>query len=143
MHNVWLFVKRYKFSLLLLAVILFLSFFKPPHTGLDEITNFDKFVHFSMYFGFGAVIWLEYLCAHRADYAVSVFRNTRFDVNCRQLVVGAVVLPIVLSGGIELAQENLTAYRGGEWWDFASNSAGILMAALCGYFLLKGLRRRG
>jgi len=129
MRNVWPFVKRYKLSLTVLAVILFLSFFKPPHTELDEITNFDKMVHFGMYFVFGSVIWIEYLRSHaRADGL--------------RLAVGAVLLPIVLSGGIELGQEYLTAYRGGDWWDFASNSTGVLAAAVVGYLFLRR-RRRG
>ena len=128
MRNIWTFIKRYKFSLLVVAVILFLSFFKPPHTELDEITNFDKMVHFGMYFVFSGVIWMEYLHSHaHADW--------------RRLAVGAVVLPIVLSGGIELGQEYLTVYRGGDWWDFASNSTGVLVAAVTGYLFLR--RRRG
>jgi VanZ family protein len=143
MHRVWLFIKQYKFSLLVLAVILFLSFFKPPHTELDEITNFDKVVHFCMYGGFSAIIWLEYLRCHREDPSRGVMRNSGFTVNRVWLLIGALVLPIVLSGGIELAQEYLTTYRGGEWWDFASNSTGVLAASLCGYFFLKGRRRRG
>ncbi|MCR5138627.1 MAG: hypothetical protein K6B45_00465 [Bacteroidaceae bacterium] len=124
----WTFIKRYKFSLLVVAVILFLSFFKPPHTELDEITNFDKMVHFGMYFVFSGVIWIEYMHSHaHADW--------------RRLAVGAVVLPVVLSGGIELGQDCLTAYRGGDWWDFASNSTGVLVAAVTGYLFLR--RRRG
>ncbi len=128
MRNIWTFIKRYKFSLLVVAVILFLSFFKPPHTELDEITNFDKMVHFGMYFVFSGVIWIEYMHSHaHADW--------------RRLAVGAVVLPVVLSGGIELGQDCLTAYRGGDWWDFASNSTGVLVAAVTGYLFLR--RRRG
>ena len=143
MRNVWSFVKDYKFSLLVVAVILFLSFFKPPHTELDEVTNFDKFVHFCMYFGFSAVIWLEYLRRHRNDASRWVIHNTGFSVNWLALLMGAMVLPIVLSGAIELGQQYLTAYRGGEWWDFASNSTGVVMAALCGYVFLRCRRRRG
>ena len=130
MKKIGLFIKKYKFSLVVMAVILFLSFFKPPHTELDNITNFDKFVHFSMYAFFAAVIWFEYLRSHQT-------------VNGLRLAIGAVALPILMSGGIELAQQHLTAHRGSEWWDFASNSAGILAAAIVGYLFLKGRRRRG
>ena len=143
MNNIRLFIRNYKFSLLTVAVILFLSFFKPPHTELDEISNFDKFVHFCMYFGFSGVIWLEYLHAHRCDNGKSIFRNERFSINRLRLALGAIVSPLVLSGLIELAQEYLTTHRGGEWWDFASNSTGVLTSALCGYLFLKGRRRRG
>jgi len=143
MRNVWSFIKNYKFSLAVVAVILFLSFFKPPHTELDEITNFDKFVHFSMYFGFSAVIWLEYLRCHREDPRRWVIHNTGFSVNRLRLLLGAMVFPIALSGAIELAQEYLTTYRGGEWWDFASNSTGVVADSLCGYLFLKRRRRSG
>lgn len=117
-------ISRYKFSLIVVAVILFLSFFKPPHTGLDTITNFDKMVHFAMYFGFSCVIWFEYLRSHTTYSAL-------------RLVLGAIIFPIALSGVIELAQEYLTTYRGGEWWDFASNSSGVLFAALIGFLLMR------
>ena len=143
MCNVWSFVKNYKFSLLVVAVILFLSFFKPPHTELDKITNFDKFVHFSMYFGFSAVIWFEYLRCHRGNLSLWVIHNTVFSVNWLKLLLGAMVLPIALSGAIELGQEYLTTHRGGDWWDFASNSTGVVAASLCGYLFLKRRRRSG
>ena len=130
MKEIGLFIRQYKFSLVVMAVIMFLSFFKPPHTKLDNITNFDKFVHFSMYACFAAVIWTEYLRSHRT-------------VNAVRLIIGAVALPILMSGGIELAQQYLTAYRGSEWWDFAANSAGVLAAAIGGYLFLKCRRRRG
>lgn len=143
MRNIWSFVRDYKCSFFIVAVILFLSFFKPPHTELDEITNFDKFVHFSMYLGFSAVIWLEYLRRHRQDSSRLAIHNTAFSVSWSKLLMGAMVLPIALSGVIELGQEYLTTYRGGEWWDFASNSTGVAVASLCGYFFLKCRRNKG
>lgn len=44
------------------------------------------------------------------------------------LVSVAVVLPILMSGAIELAQAYLTTCRSGDWWDFAANSLGVLLA---------------
>ena len=38
-------LKNYPVSLGLILVITYLSFFTPPKTQLDEITDFDKFVH--------------------------------------------------------------------------------------------------
>lgn len=123
------FARRYKLSLLVVAAILYLSFFKPPtDTVLGEITNFDKFVHASMYFCFCSVIWLEHLRSH------TVFRPVR-------MVVGGLLLPILFSGLIELGQKYLTDYRGGEWWDFASNSFGALMAFL-GMCAVVAVRKR-
>ena len=45
-------------------------------------------------------------------------------------MVGATLCPILLSGVIELLQAYATTHRGGEWWDFAANTAGVLLATL-------------
>lgn len=121
-------VRRYKFSLMGVAVILYLCFFKPPSMRLGEITNFDKFVHACMYFGFCSVIWFEYLRSHTVLHPV-------------RMAMGGVVLPILLSGLIELGQEYLTPYRSGEWWDFASNTIGVF-CALAGMLIVVAVRRK-
>lgn len=115
MKRIPAFMRRYKWSLLVVAVIVYLSFFKPPSTNLGEITNFDKFVHACMYCGFCSVIWLEYLRSHTT-------------CNPRRMAIGGVVLPIAFSGLVELGQKYLTEHRSGEWWDFASNTFGVLVA---------------
>lgn len=121
-------VSRYRFTLMVVAAILYLSFFKPPQTNLDEITNFDKMVHFAMYFGLAGLIWIEYLVSHRGR-------------DLKRLLVGAVLMPIALSGAIELGQSYLTTWRAGEWWDFACNSAGVLTASLLGLWVSR--KRKG
>lgn len=121
-------VSRYRFTLMVVAAILYLSFFKPPQTSLDEITNFDKMVHFAMYFGLASLIWIEYLVSHRGR-------------DLKRLLVGAVLMPIALSGAIELGQNYLTTWRAGEWWDFVCNSAGVLLASLLG--LIVSRKRKG
>ena len=128
MRKIGGYIRRYKFSLLVVAVILYLSFFKPPSTSLGEITNFDKFVHACMYFGFCSVIWFEYLRSH------SSYEPLR-------MALGGVVLPILMSGLIELGQKYLTLYRSGEWWDFASNTIGVLLALL-GMLAVVAMRKR-
>ena len=128
MRKIGGYIRRYKFSLLVVAVILYLSFFKPPSTSLGEITNFDKFVHACMYFGFCSVIWFEYLRIH------SLYEPLR-------MALGGVVLPILMSGLIELGQKYLTLYRSGEWWDFASNTIGVLLALL-GMLAVVAMRKR-
>ncbi|MBO7467023.1 MAG: hypothetical protein J6T94_05015 [Bacteroidaceae bacterium] len=124
MQIVWRYIRTYKFSLLVVAIIIYLSFFTPPPTSLGEITNFDKFVHFSMYFCFCSVIWVEYLRSHS---------------ECRtgRMIVGGLLLPILFSGMLELGQAYLTTTRAGEWWDFASNSAGALLSALLCLLIVK------
>lgn len=111
------YLKKYPLSLFILGVILFLSFFNPPETPLNKVTNIDKVLHFLMYFGFCCVIWFEYYRSHQRPSVV-------------RLVLGAVVAPIFFSGLVEIGQQTLTPTRAAEWWDFLFNSLGCLSAVL-------------
>jgi hypothetical protein len=55
------------------------------------------------------------------------------------MLVGGIILPIALSGIIELLQSYCTEHRGGDWLDFAANSLGVLLAALVGHYILRPL----
>ena len=103
--------------MLVIGVILFLSFFNPPETPLDEITNIDKMLHFTMYFGFCVVLWFEYFKSHE-------------HADAKRLIPWAVIAPIVFSGLIEIGQQLLTPMRAADWWDFLFNTLGCLAAAL-------------
>lgn len=110
-----LYLKKYPLTLVLAAVICFLSFFNPPRTQLDTVDNFDKIVHLCMYFALACVLWSEYLKTHER-------------LNATHLLWGAIMAPILMSGTIELLQAYATTYRSGDWWDFAANCAGVLLA---------------
>lgn len=120
------YIKKYPISLLVIVVVIYLSFFKPPQTELDGIPGIDKVVHVCMYFGMSGMLWLEFLRAHR-----------------KQIVprwhawIGAFVCPVLFSGTVELLQAYCTTYRGGDWWDFVANSSGALLASFIGSYLLK------
>lgn len=105
---------------MVVGVILYLSFFTPPKTELDTVTNIDKLAHICMYGGLCSVLWIEYLRTHAA-------------INRLRTLIGAVVLPILLSGVIELLQEYATTNRSGDWADMIANSIGALPAAIAGY----------
>ena len=53
--------------------------------------------------------------------------------------IGAFICPLVFGGVVELLQEYCTEYRGGEWLDFAANSAGVIIAALAAAYVLPRL----
>ena len=59
------YIKKYPISLFIILTVIYLSFFKPPKTDLNEIPNLDKLVHVCMYFGMSGMLWLEFLRAHR------------------------------------------------------------------------------
>lgn len=117
-------LKKYPFSLCVVVVIFYLSFFTPPQTDMDPIPGIDKLAHLCMYDGLCTLIWIEYLRSHRTLQTVKIW-------------VWGIIAPILLSGAIELLQAYCTDHRGGEWMDFAANSTGVILATLIGYYLLR------
>lgn len=118
------YLKKYPLTLLTIAVIFYLSFFKPPQTDMGEILGIDKLVHTCMYGGLCFLLWIEYLRIHR-------------NINRLRMFIGGIILPITLSGVIELMQAYCTEHRGGDWLDFAANSLGVVLAAFVGYHILR------
>ena len=54
-----------------------------------------------------------------------------------KIFTGAIILPIIFSGIIELLQSYCTEHRGGDWLDLAANTTGVLLAALVGNYILR------
>lgn len=111
------YIKKYPFSIIIISAILFLSFFNPPETPLNRVTNIDKVLHFLMYFGFCCVLWFEYFWGHEHG-------------DARRLILWAIIAPILFSGLIEIGQQTLTPSRSADWWDFLFNTLGCLAAVL-------------
>ena len=118
------YLKKYPLTWLTIATILYLSFFKPPQTDMEEIPGIDKIVHICMYGGLCFVLWIEYLRTHSV-------------IHWKRIIIGGILLPIACSGSIELAQSYLTEHRGGDWLDLAANTTGVVLAALIGYYILR------
>ena len=118
------YLKKYPLTWLTIAIILYLSFFKPPQTDMEVIPGIDKLAHICMYGGLCFILWIEYLRTHSA-------------IHRKRIITGGILLPIAFSGSIELAQSYLTEHRGGDWLDLAANTTGVLLAALVGYYILR------
>ena len=116
--------RRYPLSLVIMAVIFYLSFFTPPKSNLEEIPNIDKLVHVCMYGGLCSILWFEYLRTHRM-------------INWSHILWGGILAPIAMSGCIELMQTYLTTNRSGDWLDFLANSTGVLLAVVFGYYVIR------
>ena len=91
--------------------------------------HFDKFAHFIMYFGFCIVLWFEYYRSHR-----NAVRS--------KLFWGAIIIPALFSGAMEIAQMTMTTYRSGDIFDFIFNLAGVISAAFVGVLIIKPLAKK-
>jgi VanZ family protein len=120
------YLKKYPFSLTIIAIVIYLSFFKPPTVDVSQFPGFDKLAHLCMYGGLSGILWIEFLLNHR-----------RYDDVLWHAWIGAVFCPIAMSGIIELLQEYCTTYRGGDWFDFLANSCGVAVATLIAYFVIR------
>ena len=110
-------IKKNIFSILVALIIMYLSM-TSSHTfdkvSLINIPNFDKFVHFGMYFGLMSVIILEY-------------RKTIRTIG-NLLLTG--LIPLFYGILIEIMQSTLTVTRTGSIYDALADSAGILVSIL-------------
>ena len=119
-------LRNYPLSLLVISTVIYLSFFKPPQVGVEEIPNIDKVIHLCMYLGLSSIFWFEFFKAHKgANYAYW------------KGIVWAAIFPILFSGTVELLQEYCTTYRGGDWFDFLANSVGVLLATGIAHFYVR------
>ena len=116
-------LRHYPLTCGCVVLIWYLCLFRPPSVpSLSEIPNLDKVVHVVMYLGTFGIMWWEHARRHAT-------------LNLRRGLVLGVVLPILMSGVIELVQEYGTTWRGGDLFDFLANSLGVLLAAVFGKFL--------
>jgi VanZ family protein len=79
-----------------------------------------------MYAGLSGMLWLEFLLNYR-----------RKALPIRHALIGAVVSPILFGGLIEIGQEYLTSYRGGEWVDFLADIGGVMLGSLIAWYFLR------
>ena len=120
--------KRFFPSILATLAIIVLSLAPMPEMPqLGQVPLWDKCVHFVMYGGTCAVIWIEYLRHHQS-------------LNKQKLILWAWLAPTVMGGIIEIVQEQCTTNRSGEWLDFAADAVGVLIGAVIG-LVTYGIKR--
>ena len=126
-----LYFKKYPLSILLTIAIWTVCLIPMPETPLDNVAMMDKWTHFAMYGTTCAVILGETL------------RNHRQRCSRAKLLVWAWLLPVLMSGLIEILQANCTGgRRSGEWLDFAANTVGATIGVAIGILLAEILSRR-
>lgn len=122
--TIYKFLRRFPVSLLLISLICYLSFFKPPQTSLNSIAGIDKIIHMCMYGALSSLLWIEYFIGHEIGKSLK----------CGW--IGCFLLPLFMGGLIEISQPMLSEFRGCEWLDFVANSTGVTLAALFARFVV-------
>lgn len=110
-------IKRFKFSLILMVVILYLSLKNANDLNkvlFLNIPDFDKFAHFCMYFGLMSVIILE---TRKASVRILS-------------IVSMALFPFFYGILMEILQEILTTTRSASLFDVLFNTFGILFSIL-------------
>jgi VanZ family protein len=110
-------IRKNLFSILVALVLLFLSLTNADSFSrieLGDFPNFDKLVHFGMYFILMSVIIIE----HR--------KNLSNPLNLFLLAL----IPLTYGILMEILQLTLTSTRSGDFYDALADAAGVLTSAL-------------
>ena len=105
------FLKRYWKSLLVAAVILYLSLWKQSSQKMPDIRNADKWAHLLMYAGLAFVMHWEMYMAR---------------IGGRKLYLWGLVVPFLFGGVIEILQEQFFPPRTGSWADWLADGLGVV-----------------
>jgi VanZ family protein len=114
------FIKYHGFSILCGAGIFILCTIQiPPQDNIPLFPNFDKVVHFMMYFVLSLSIVLETI--HVKTQARKSILRTFFI---------ALIISAIFGGAIELIQGGLTDYRSADMMDWIFDMGGAVAACL-------------
>lgn len=130
MHFIVKKLKNYPVSTMYIIIIWVLCFMDVPDTPLSSVRFIDKWTHIAMYLGTCLTIWYEYRRRHSRPQWLRLF-------------VWAWMMPVLMSGLIEILQATCTGgRRSGDWLDFYANSLGCTLAAVIGIVLMKRVNAR-
>jgi VanZ like family. len=111
-------IRRYGISILYCFLILIACTLNLSSMPSAPVSNFDKFVHFFMFFLLGTCVYFE-----NSNY----FKT---PVSFLRIINGTLLFPIVYGGLIELIQDHISPFRTGDWADFVWNSFGAVFGVL-------------
>ena len=123
------FVPPFLPTIFIISCILYLSlnsFSNIPDTPLFHIPYFDKIIHFCMYLGSTLVFYFDWT---RYSIITKKQKSTKYTWILW-------LLPILFGGTMEIAQKYLTNTRSCDFFDFLSNTAGVISGFLLGIFFI-------
>lgn len=122
--QIWKMIKRYKFTVLLSLVILYLSLKNADELNKVQFLNiphFDKFAHFCMYFALTSVL---------------IFETRKPSIGKRILLLLA-SYPFFFGIIMEVLQQTLTTTRNASIFDVLFNTIGIILSVLVWRLILR------
>lgn len=87
----------------------------------DKLFQYDKLVHFAMFFGLSAAVFIDYYWKHKGK------------PNGYKWLIFGLIIPVIYGGLIEVAQENFFS-RSGDWYDFIADTMGSMSATIIALF---------
>lgn len=91
----------------------------PPEDNISQFPNFDKFVHFMMYFALSTAVILETL---------NIRSGSGKDL--LRAFLAAIIVSAIFGGLIEFIQSGFTDYRSGDIMDWVFDLAGSVSSCL-------------
>lgn len=99
-------------SVIVAAIILYVSLLREPHFALPTFAHSDKFAHVILYLLLGAMAYWD---------------SERANVGSRARWIIAAVIPILYGGVIELLQEWWFYPRRGDCLDWLADAVGVIV----------------
>ena len=122
------YIKHYPFSITIILIVAYLSFFHPPSLEVPTFSGMDKVAHFCMYAGLSGMLWIEFLLNHRKK-----------TMDIRYAIIGAIICPIIFGALIEILQQYMTDYRQGDILDFIANTSGVIISSVICWYVIRPL----
>lgn len=129
-------ILKYSWIPIIISLIIFylcclIPFNDIPEVEFEFFIPMDKVVHFIMYLGLSGATALYYVY------------DKKGHINVPLMILGAVILPIIYGGVIEVIQGKYFPPRSGDWFDFLADSLGVLASLpLVFYFRSFMLKRQ-
>ncbi len=103
------------------TIVVLLSLMKQealPHVSWFDFPNFDKIVHFIMYFVFATLLIHDFL------------HYSKIKLKHWQIIAASIFIVVGYGGFLEILQRIPSLHRSTDFFDFLANTSGAIVASL-------------
>ncbi|HEX3007764.1 MAG TPA: VanZ family protein [Bacteroidales bacterium] len=103
------------------TIVIMLSLMKQealPHISMFEFPNFDKIVHFIMYFVFATLLIHDFL------------HYSKIKLKHWQIIATSIIIVVGYGGFLEILQRIPSLHRSTDFFDFLANTSGAIVASI-------------